>query len=100
MEIRSWHPRQESTKEEEYLLKRLKRNKKLFAFLRENRPELLDEEFQAELELMYRDTGGCGSSGTKAKMFRERAEGGASGWRMGEEPGECWEVDLRRAWCD
>ncbi len=43
---------------------------------------------------------GCGSSGTKAKMFRERAEGGASGWRMGEEPGECWEVDLRRAWCD
>jgi hypothetical protein len=34
MEIRNWNPKAEHTKEEEYLLKRLKRNKRLFAFLR------------------------------------------------------------------
>ena len=35
----------------------MRRHKKLFAFLREHRHELLDEEFQSELALMYRDTG-------------------------------------------
>lgn len=68
MEIRNWTPRQESTKEEEYLLKRLKRTKKLFAFLRENRHELFDEEFQAELALMYRDTGAGKEPVTPAMM--------------------------------
>lgn len=68
MEIRSWNPRQESTKEEEYLLKRLKRNKKLFAFLRENRQELFDEEFQAELASMYRETGAGKEPVTPALM--------------------------------
>lgn len=38
-------------------MKRLKRTRKLFAFLRMHRSELFDEEFQAELESMYRDTG-------------------------------------------
>jgi hypothetical protein len=57
MEIRSWSPRDEYTEEEKRLLKRLRRNKKLFAFLRQHRQELVDETFQAELESMYRDTG-------------------------------------------
>jgi hypothetical protein len=57
MEITHWNPGQECTDEEKKLLKRLRRHKKLFAFLREHRHELLDEEFQAELALMYRDTG-------------------------------------------
>ncbi len=68
MEIRNWNPKQERTNEEEYLLKRLKRNKKLFAFLRENRQELFDEEFQAELALMYRDTGAGKEPVTPAMM--------------------------------
>jgi hypothetical protein len=68
VEIRNWNPKQERTKEEEYLLKRLKRNKKLFAFLRENRQELFDEEFQAELALMYRDTGAGKEPVTPAMM--------------------------------
>jgi hypothetical protein len=45
------------TKQESFLLKRLVRTKKLFGFLREVRQELFDEEFQVELEGMYRETG-------------------------------------------
>lgn len=39
------------------LLKRLDRVRKLLGFLRLHRAELFNEEFQAELEGMYRDTG-------------------------------------------
>jgi hypothetical protein len=52
-----WNPRQTSTKQEEFLLRRLGRTRKLFAFLRAQRYELFDDTFQAELETMYRDTG-------------------------------------------
>lgn len=38
-------------------MKRLTRTRKLFGFLRMHRHELFDDEFQAELESMYRDTG-------------------------------------------
>jgi hypothetical protein len=38
-------------------MKRLVRNKKLFAFLRLHRHELFDDKFQEELEGMYRTTG-------------------------------------------
>lgn len=38
-------------------MKRLTRTRKLFAFLRMHRQELFDDELQAELESMYRDTG-------------------------------------------
>jgi hypothetical protein len=47
----------EPTKQEEWLLKRLERTKKLFAFLRRHRHELFDEAFQAELSGMYRQNG-------------------------------------------
>lgn len=45
------------SKPEEYLLSRLTRTRKLFAFLRLHRDELFDEAFQAELATMYRASG-------------------------------------------
>lgn len=57
MTINNWNPSQEYTKQEEAILKRLRRHKKLFAFLRKHRHELFDIEFQKELGEMYRDTG-------------------------------------------
>jgi hypothetical protein len=57
MAIDRWRPRQGYTKQEEVLLRRLRKGRKLFAFLRDHRSELFDDAFQAELESMYRDTG-------------------------------------------
>ena len=57
MAIQRWRPRQNCTKQEEALLRRLRKGRKLFAFLRDYRHELFDDAFQAELEAMYRDTG-------------------------------------------
>lgn len=52
-----WSPKRETTRQEEFLLKRLHRTRKLFGFLRRHRHELFDDEFQTELESMYRNTG-------------------------------------------
>jgi hypothetical protein len=57
MAFECWTPRQDHTKREEFVLRRLRRTRKLVAFLRDHRQELFDEQFQAELESMYRDTG-------------------------------------------
>jgi Transposase DDE domain/Transposase domain (DUF772) len=57
MAMARWNPRQTYTKQEEWLMRRLGRTRKLFAFLRAHRHELFDEAFQSELESMYRDTG-------------------------------------------
>lgn len=57
MAIDRWRPRQGYTKQEEVLLRRLRKGRRLFAFLRDHRGELFDDAFQAELESMYRDTG-------------------------------------------
>lgn len=57
MAIPRWRPATKVTRAEEFLLKRLTRTKKLFGFLREVRNELFSEEFQGELETMYRETG-------------------------------------------
>lgn len=57
MAIDRWRPRQDYTRQENALLRRLRRTRKLFAFLRDHRGEIFDEGFQAELESMYRDTG-------------------------------------------
>lgn len=57
MAIDRWRPRQGYTKQEEALLRRLRKTRKLFAFLRDCRHELFADEFQAELESMYRGTG-------------------------------------------
>jgi len=55
--LERWHPQQELTRREEFIIKRLKRTRKLFGFLRLHRHQLLNEEFQSELEGMYRQTG-------------------------------------------
>lgn len=55
--MKRWKPSIELTKKEQFIIKRLKRTRKLFAFLRLQRHELFDENFQAELEGMYRGTG-------------------------------------------
>lgn len=57
MAFARWRPRTEYTKQEQVLRRRLKRTGKLFGFLRDCRSELFNDEFQAELESMYRDTG-------------------------------------------
>ncbi len=57
MAIERWRPRQTCTKQEEAILRRLRKTRKLFAFLRDHRHELFDDAFQGELESMYRDTG-------------------------------------------
>jgi hypothetical protein len=57
MAFERWTLRQDYTKREEFLLRRLRRTRKLFAFLRDHRHELFDDGFQTELEAMYRDTG-------------------------------------------
>jgi hypothetical protein len=57
MTIERWNPGESPSRQEQFILKRLKRNGKLYAFLRLQRHRLFDENFQAELEGMYRATG-------------------------------------------
>ena len=57
MAIARWKPRQTSTKAEEWIMRRLGRTRKLFAFLRAHRHALFDDAFQGEWESRYRDTG-------------------------------------------
>jgi len=57
MGIERWKPTPRITKQEEHILKRCRKKRKLFAFLREHRDELFDDALQQELEAMYRDTG-------------------------------------------
>ena len=55
--MKRWKPPIETSKKEDMLLKRAKRSRKLFAFLRLHRHELFDDAFQSELEALYRDSG-------------------------------------------
>lgn len=55
--MKRWNPPTVTTRKEDFLLKRLTRTKKLFAFLRLHRHELFTDSFQEELEGMYRTTG-------------------------------------------
>ena len=57
MTIERWVPSQTYTRQETAILKSLRRTRKLFAFLRDHRHELFDDEMQSKLEAMYRDTG-------------------------------------------
>jgi Transposase DDE domain/Transposase domain (DUF772) len=57
MTIARWHPKETISRQEQFILKRLKRNGKLYGFLRLQRHRLFDEAFQAELAGMYRETG-------------------------------------------
>jgi hypothetical protein len=57
MAIAKWNPPKNPTSTEKRILRRLVRTRKLFAFLRLHRHEIIDGAFQAELAKMYRDTG-------------------------------------------
>lgn len=57
MAIERWKPTTTITKQEEYILKRCRKKRKLFSFLREHRDELFDDALQQELEDAYRGTG-------------------------------------------
>src|SRR5437764_1341380 len=57
MTIARWTPPVAPTRQEQFLLKRLDRVRKLLGFLRLHRHELFDDEFQDELAAMYRTTG-------------------------------------------
>jgi hypothetical protein len=56
MTIAHWKPPVAPTPQEQFLLKRLGRVRKLLGFLRLHRHELFDDAFQAELATMYRTT--------------------------------------------
>ena len=57
MAIARWTPPTEPTRQEKALLKRCKKTRKLYAFLREQRLAIFDDERQDWLESMYRETG-------------------------------------------
>jgi hypothetical protein len=57
MTITRWKPPVAPTRQEQCLLKRLDRVRKLLGFLRLHRHELFDDVFQDELATMYRTTG-------------------------------------------
>ena len=57
MTIARWTPPVAPTRQEQFLLKRLGRVRKLLGFLRLHRHELFDDAFQDELAAMYRTTG-------------------------------------------
>jgi Transposase DDE domain/Transposase domain (DUF772) len=57
MGIERWRPRTDYTKQEQVLRRRLTRTGKLFGFLRDLRSQLFSDDFQAELESMYRESG-------------------------------------------
>ena len=52
-----WSPSVTLSRREQFVVGRMARTGKLFAFLRKSRHELFDDAFQAELEAMYRDSG-------------------------------------------
>jgi len=57
MTIARWTPPVTLTRQEQFLLKRLGRVRKLLGFLRVHRHELFNDVFQADLASMYRTTG-------------------------------------------
>jgi hypothetical protein len=57
MSIERWQPREELSRQEQALMKRLDRVRKLLGFLRVHRRQLFDDAFQDELATAYRDNG-------------------------------------------
>ena len=57
MDFPKWMPSTTFSTQEQALMRRLERTRKLFAFLREHRHEIFDNAFQTELDSMYRATG-------------------------------------------
>lgn len=57
MAIERWKPGVELSKQEEAIVRHLKRVRTLLVFLRMHRHQLIDDELQDELAALYRDTG-------------------------------------------
>lgn len=57
MTIPRWNPPQSKSAREARVYQRVTKKRKLFSFLCDYRLELFDDEFQAELEMMYRGSG-------------------------------------------
>ncbi|NVB42258.1 transposase [Pseudenhygromyxa sp. WMMC2535] len=57
MTLPRWNPPVTLSPREARIRKRVGKKRKLFGFLCDHRLELFDDDFQAELEQMYRDTG-------------------------------------------
>ena len=89
-----WQPREDRTKREEFLLKRLGRTRKLFAFLRLHRRQIFDDGFQQELESMYRESGAGKAPVTPALMAMAALLQGYAG-SSDAETVELTVVDLR-----
>lgn len=68
MAIMRWNPSETISRQEKFILGRLKRNGTLYAFLRHHRRQLFDDAFQLELETMYRDTGAGKDANPPAMM--------------------------------
>jgi hypothetical protein len=94
MAIERWKPSTTYTAQEKFLLKRLKRVKKLFAFLRNHRHELFDDKFQDELAAIYRDTGAGSDPVCPAQMAMATILAGYVG-ASDAEAVELTVVDLR-----
>jgi hypothetical protein len=94
MAVEQWQPREEQTKQEKFLLKRLGRTRKLFAFLRLYRRQIFNDGMQRELESMYRDTGAGKSPVTPGLMAMATLLQGYAG-SSDAETVELTVVDLR-----
>ena len=89
-----WQPREERTRQEDWLLKRLGRTRKLFAFLRLHRRQIFDDGFQLELEAMYRASG-AGKEPVAPAMMAMAALLQGYGGSSDAETVELTVVDLR-----
>jgi hypothetical protein len=83
MAIARWNPRQTYTKQEEWIMRRLGRTRKLFAFLRAQRHALFDEGAIKSEGRGYR-RGKGGSEGRESLLSRWESVGSKVGgprWR-------------------
>ncbi len=91
-----WRPSRTYPRKEQFILKRLATNWKLFAFLRNHRHAIFDEAFQEELESMYRDTGAGKDPKPPALMAMALLLQGYTGLSDADAV-EATVLDLRRA---
>ncbi len=89
-----WSPPVELTKQEQMLMKRLKRVRALFGFLRQQRHVIFDNAFQDALAGMYRDTGAGDEPAPPAMLCMALLLQGYMGVSDAEAV-ECSVMDLR-----
>ncbi len=92
--IPRWTPATTVKPQEQCLIRRCSKKRKLFVFLRQHRSDLFDESMQAELESMYRDTGAGKDAAPPALMAMALILQGYLGLSDGDAV-EASVVDLR-----